>query len=843
MRFSVVIRRVITRALIAIVSIVFVITALQVTFIQRKITQLLAGDTLRINFSEITGFFPFKFSVIGLKVANGEVGFSVDKLGIEMSKSMLHIKNLSAGNVVMKSVVPVRASLSSVRYIAPLFLQKIIKYVSIESLDYDGLVFTKLLFTYGRKIGTRRVKTMLRGNSLDCQWGIVGTSIIADVGINDILANVTYDTRTKRTSISVDYGKQRVSFDGLYDGGDRLLGTVSLPFMNMKLASELALKDDFLDAKLRSDQIGVSGSLEYNFNTNFIVCNNVRFDNGISMVPFIIKDDLTIPRMAVIMPKGKVHFRNINLSRGEFSPGDITVSNVDISHLLGPEYGGTLDGTCRFVNGSESVKLALTKFNVGSIKVPLINIGAAYSASGLGVKFSFEFMKKKNVIEAEVVAKDWIITKESSIKMKGTGKFNIADYRLPADQIASGTIVYNLSAAGSIANPVLRGNVSLKKGYYINSNAGIYLQNIRLDCNIKDNTVLVKNIYLTDGFKEPGNISGSGNVRVDQNTADVNLLLKVNNLSVIDRNWVNAKLVGELTIIGDLYEKCTIKGALNTSSAKVDISSMVFMSSRSINVPQDSAEDKATISNGMKTSADDSPSYFQNVAIDIDLKSSLVVTGMGVDSTWNGGGSIAGSLSEVRYQMKLALAKGNVTVNENTFKLKNGEMLIDNDHFNVNVSAEKHVDNTIVGAKFVQHNGDSCVKFYSVPYMPKNDVLSYMLYNKKSSEISTSEGLAMFSVMNKVTGMGGFDIINKMKSTLGIDSLGIKKNKNVANEEYDAISVGKKIGKVRISVDQGAAKDTTSVVVETKIAKNTKLSVDLSSRNLFGAGILWSRRY
>jgi hypothetical protein len=825
------------------VSIASIVAALQVTFIQRQIAQLLAGNALRINFSETAGFFPFKFSVIGLKVVNGTVSFSVDKLGIELSKSMVHIKNLSAGSVVIKSVMPVKTSLSSLQHIAPLFLQKVVKHASIEYLDYDGLILKDLLFTYGRKIGTRRVKAMFRDNSLDCQWGIVGTSIIADIGVNDVLANVAYDTRTKRTSISVDYEEQRVSFDGLYDGGDKLLGTISLPFVDLKLISELALKDDFVDAKLRSDQFGVSGELEYDIGTNFIVCNNVRFDNGISMVPFIIKDDLTIPQMTVMMPNGKVHCQDINLSRSEFSPGNVTISNVDISHMLGPEYGGILNGTCRYLNGIETAKLTLTNFNVGSIRVPLINIGADYSASKLGVKFTFEFMKKQNVIAAEAAAKDWLITKESPIKMKATGKFNVADYKLPADQVASGTIVYNLSATGSIANPVLQGNVTLKKGHYINSNAGTYLQNIRLNCDIKDNTVLVKDIYLNDGSKEPGNISGSGKIHVDTNAADVNLLLKVNNLTVIDQNWVNAKLVGELTMIGDLYKKCTIKGTMSTSSAKVDISSMVFMASRSIDFSQSSTEYKATASKSTKAPIEDSSSYLRNIAIDVDLMSSLAITGMGIDSTWDGDGHITGSLDTIKYQTKLALIKGKVTVNENTFKLKNGELLIDNDHFDVNVSAEKHVDNTIVGAKFIQHNGESCVKFYSIPYMTKNDILSYMLYDKKSSEISTSEGLAMFSVMNKVTGMGGFDIINKMKSILGIDSIGIKKNRDAANKEYDAISVGKKIGKVRISVDQGAAKDTTSVVVETKIAKNTKLSFDLSNRNLFGAGLLWSRRY
>jgi autotransporter translocation and assembly factor TamB len=116
------------------------------------------------------------------------------------------------------------------------------------------------------------------------------------------------------------------------------------------------------------------------------------------------------------------------------------------------------------------------------------------------------------------------------------------------------------------------------------------------------------------------------------------------------------------------------------------------------------------------------------------------------------------------------------------------------------------------------------------------------LFDKDSSDISTGEGLVLFTVMDKVTGVDSFSIIDKMKTTLGLDTITIKKADSNKGE-YDAVSIGKKIGKIQVSVEQGAAAGTTGVTVETKVAKNAKMIVDMSGKNSIGAGISWSRRY
>jgi autotransporter translocation and assembly factor TamB len=540
----------------------------------------------------------------------------------------------------------------------------------------------------------------------------------------------------------------------------------------------------------------------------------------------------------ILFKKGKINLKNINLSEDNFSLGNAVFSNIDISQFVDSEIGGTLNGVGTYNGGYEKAKLKLSNFSIDSFKIPEIAIDALYSKNEIDLKFIFNFLKKKNQIDAKILTDNWLISKSSKIILKASGKFNIEDYKLPNNQIASGKLVYKLDASGTIEKPLISGDIDLKKGYYINQPLGTYIRDITLNCTIKNNSIFINRIYARDDSKNSGSVEGNGKIIITDNNANADVSMKIDNMKAFEQNWLDARLFGTLSLKGDLFKETKISGLLYTNNPKIDVSALIVLSSRDIDLL-----DKGQ----SKKQSDTKDAKFPIrclINVPFEIRPELKIIGMGIDSTWIGGGKVFGDISDVKCEAKATIKKGKISVQDSTFKLKNGEIIFGDETLKINISAEKHLENMTVGARFTQYGEVSNVKFYSSPYLQKKDILSYMLFDKKSSEISTNEGLALFSIMNKATGVNGFDIMNKMKTVLGIDSIGIKKNSNSANNrEYDAVSIGKKIGKVKISVDQGTAKSTTSVVVETKVAENTKLSVDLSKRDSFGAGVLWSKRY
>jgi hypothetical protein len=809
---------------------------LQNSSIQKKLFKYVFEGVVNISYSEITGIFPFIFSIKGLTVSNEDFKAVVDTIDIKISKSLTSIKNLDGGCITISLTKPTKFSLSDVDYLSCLCSQTIIKNATIKQLDAQGEILKNINFTYKKKIGSRYLSLHSRFGNIDFQWIFAkdNNGFIGRFSAEDIYANINYSIPNKLTVVNLEYKGKKFGFSGARETANTLTGYFSLPFNNAKVAGKITLENDLLETDLRSSDFKLSGNLQYLIGSKFIECYNFVFDDSLIIGPFSIRDDFTIPELNILPKKGKINFKNVSLSEDNFSLGNITFSDVAIEQFVDSKIEGTLNGSGIYENNTVKLKLKLNDFAIDELKIPVIDISAVHEKDKIGLNFVFNFLNKKNKIDAEIFTENWQVSKNSKISIKASGKFNIEDYKLPANQTARGSFVYDLNVGGTIANPIASGSINLKKGYYINQAYGTYLRDITLNCVLKNNHVTVDKLYTKDDSKTPGTLNGSGTIVIDDDKADANITIKVANLKMIDQNWIDTRLSGDLFIKGNLLKDAKISGLLYASNPKIDISSLVTLSSRAIELVETQIKQS-------ETKSDLRISYPVNISVEI--RPEIKIVGMGIDSSWTGKGEITNSSEKFNCKCTAILGKGKVNVQDNIFKLKNGEILFENGELDIKVSAEKHLENTIVGARFEQHNEESGVKFYSSPYLPEKDILSYMLFEKKSSEISTSEGLALFSIMNKATTVGGFDIINKIKTVLGIDSIGIKKNKDSANGEYDAVSIGKKIGKFRISVDQGAAKDTTNVVVETKIADNAKLSVDLSKRDSFGAGLLWSKRY
>jgi autotransporter translocation and assembly factor TamB len=119
-----------------------------------------------------------------------------------------------------------------------------------------------------------------------------------------------------------------------------------------------------------------------------------------------------------------------------------------------------------------------------------------------------------------------------------------------------------------------------------------------------------------------------------------------------------------------------------------------------------------------------------------------------------------------------------------------------------------------------------------------------MLFEKPAADMSSGEAITLLTVMGKLSGRRGFDIMDKVKTVFGLDMIEIKRNSNTeTGNQYNSVSIGKSLGKVKVSLDQGAEKDTTKVVLESDIATNTKVNVDMTGKNNFGAGVAWHKRY
>lgn len=832
-------RYLIKKLFIPFLLIAIIFGMLQNNYIQNKLINSFLPSGYSVNISKIKGLFPLSFSTEKVKVISKDFDINIENLNFQISKKLVHIKNINIDKIeVITNGNNSEFSINDIRYFAQLFGQKIIQNISINTLAVNDKIFQNINFHYDKTKKENYLKADSPYGKISISWRINKNQIFADLNLNENNIKCSYEFNNKRLNLDYNFKNKHIYFDGNFTNKS-LKGIITFPY-DIKFESNLYFEKNTLKIELENKKLGISINSRFDINNFLIFIDKMTFRDILKIKPFVIKDFSKISDIIILLKKGLIKISGINFSEEKFSLGNFVFQNIDLSQFQKLNCSGILNGSAEYKNNHELIKLKLNDVIYNSIKTQLIEINANYQKDILSGNILFNISKLKNQADFKISLQNWLPFDKSKIENVSRGTLHIENYKLQNKQTLSGDISYNIKALGSLRKLDLRGEIFLKKGIYINPIYGIYIKNISLNGKISEGNFIISNISAEDDSKKKGNIKGNGRINW-KDTGNAVISLKIDNLKLIDQNYLKGRLFGNLNLKGNIFKSISITGNLYTNSPVLDISGIILMASRNMDILDNVYSAKKTSKNESSV-----PSLPIKIPVNVDFKFNpeLQIIGFGIESTWEGGASIKGDISNIKYEMNIKMKQGKLDLIDNSvFKLKNGLILINNAKNDISLSAEKIIEKIMVGAKFQQINDSSKISFYSKPYLSDKDIMSYMLFDKPTSEISAGEGLALFSAMSKLSGHTNFDIFNKMKTIFGVDSISIKKNTDSNKEEYSAISLGKKIGKFKVSIDQGAGSDTTGVVVETDIAKNVKMSVDLTGRDAATAGILWSKRY
>jgi hypothetical protein len=842
---------------------------LQNNYIQNKLINILTGGDIEVRLIGTHGIFPFSFSIDRVDIrfksqqtAKMHSSVIVRNVSILLSKKLTHIRRMTIDEMDIRSNGNGGLNLSDIHDVLPMMCQKIIKRISIEKLTFNNKKAENISFSLDNALQMRALRFRMNNEDYEAQLKIHNSNLILNVTSTKAISDTRpllkpseselgagkfrersiecmYGILDRHVSLKLRYKSNDILFDGMYTNNS-LSGILQLQgSIDQKLSCNLMLNNGVAEAAVYSSDIGLSSHLVFNIAEELLLVKDTRFDNDIKVESFFVRDDHPIPSVNVLLKRGTISIKNLNLFSESVELGKIEVKDVEIAEILGAEIlnGGKLNGTGTYQDGTIKLDLKAMDCQFGQVKVPVLDIVAQCRNDNAKIQIRYDFLKKQSFIECQIAANNWIPSKTSGIKLRATGEFRIQDYVTTVKQSASGVLKYDLSANGTVIGPIFSGEIKLKDGVYMNPSTNTYIKNGSISAVIRNNDLVIDKISVTDDGKPRGTISGSGKISLKKNL-DTDITLELHDFNVVEINDFYGKVNGRISIKGDLLTSVKISGEVYSDQAKLNVANLVMKTSRSIEIVQGNKGSikRESVPHQIKAPLD----------IKFVFKNGMKIQGSGMDSIWEGGASLYGDLFDPKYNAKLTMKKGSIRVSGKDFNLKDGVIWIDStkfDTFHICITAVKKLDDIKVGAKFTQDENGVKVTVFSKPYASRIDILSYLLFGKRSAEISAGEAFTLFSIMSKLTDGDRLDILDKLKSVLGLDDLEIKKNTDANMGEYSAVSIGKRIGSVKISVDQGAGKDTTKVVLEKKVAKNTKISVDLSGKNSVGAGIAWSRRY
>lgn len=806
---------------------------LQNNWFQNKLVNTVVPSGYTCKISKTKGVFPLYFSSNNIKLLSEDFDINIDKFSFELGKSLTHIKNININKVEAKLLGKSDFSPENLKYILPVIAQKFIRNADISEIKCDDKVFRNIKLSYDKAQKKNYLEAITPAGKANLSCTVVKNKLSAELNLDDNKIKGTYNIDNKRLTLNYKLKDTEIKFAGVIEE-DTLKGVTTLPY-NVKLDTKLYLKKDILHAELKNKKFGITANLRFDPNKSILYVDNVSSKFGVTIKPFSITDFSKFSDIIISLKKGLIKIIGMNLSKKAFSLGNFFLKDIDISQF--PKLGikGIINGTANYKDNHEVIKLRIDNIDYNSIKVPQVNINANYAKEELVGDVNFNISKFKSKLDFKIGLKDWLPSPISKIDATSKGKFSVAKYKLPNKQIVSGNLSYDIKFSGILEDPVLNGKILIKDGVYINIDYGVYIKDISLNSEFSNNSCKITKIFARDDTKKSGTITGKGEVNWDKNKT-YHVSLKIDNFKIIDQKFFKGRLFGNLDLKGSSYDKLSISGKLYTNNPIVDVSVIILPALRNIDIL-----DGVTKPKSQKASSN-MPIKIP-VNIDFEFKPELKIIGFGIDSTWNGGAVIKGNIPDIKYDLNAELKHGKIDIIDDRFKLKNGHILINNQKTDIILATEKKIEKIKVGVKFQQINASSKISFYSSPYLPNKEIMSYMLFDKPTSEISAGESLALFSAMNKLSGNSSFDMLGKMKTIFGIDSVSIRKNTKSNREEYNTVSIGKKIGKFKVLLNQGAEKNTTGVVVEGDIAKNIKMTVDLTGKDAASVGVLWSKRY
>ena len=399
---------------------------------------------------------------------------------------------------------------------------------------------------------------------------------------------------------------------------------------------------------------------------------------------------------------------------------------------------------------------------------------------------------------------------------------------LALDQhLLAGQADVNLSASGSLEQPVIKGGLKLAKGRYENLASGTALQNLDADITAGSGASMAIKIAGTDTGN--GRVTGQGTMTRDQGGWIVDASGDLAGFHILRRDDVTAAVTGRVTYKGPATAG-TLSGRLQVVRSEMRIGASYVPE---IPLLRAKALGQPVI-----------PGRPSTVQLDVTLAIDdvLRIEGKGLEAFWRGDLRARGSLDAPDVSGTLTLARGTFTFLGRSFDLDTGSVTftgggkIDPE---LALSASRQSGDVTATVTISGRSSQPNIVLSSVPALPQDEVLAQLLFRKGATQLGPLESLQLASAAADLAGLSQGGLSGLLRRTFGLDIVGF------GGKSGDAVVLGHQVtSALYVGVEQSVG--TTNqhqIVVEWRL--NRSLSVQSTTTPQTGAdlGLIWRKNY
>ncbi|MDL2315908.1 translocation/assembly module TamB [Desulfovibrio sp. OttesenSCG-928-A18] len=254
----------------------------------------------------------------------------------------------------------------------------------------------------------------------------------------------------------------------------------------------------------------------------------------------------------------------------------------------------------------------------------------------------------------------------------------------------------------------------------------------------------------------------------------------------------------------------------------------------------------------------------------IEMPGWFYIRGLGLESEWEGELGISGKASAPSLEGSVRPVRGYLDLFSRTFLLSGGAIsFAGGGGVNPSLGLEMTYEGPDITA-FFRVSGTAKrpkLELDSRPSMPQDEILSHVLFGKRSSELTRFEAIQLANSLQQLTSLGGstLDLLTNVRKSTGLDMLriggtqkGTQRTSSGQSGESNltgmggdddgdgdgpALEAGKYINEsIYLGVEQGVGEDSTAVRVEIELFPNVNLQ-GRSTTEASEVGVGWKMDY
>jgi len=408
----------------------------------------------------------------------------------------------------------------------------------------------------------------------------------------------------------------------------------------------------------------------------------------------------------------------------------------------------------------------------------------------------------------------------------------------------TGTADLAVALGGSPSAPSLRGTLTMDDGRYENLTTGTLLEAMRVRLTLDGRRAVLSELSATDGGA--GKLSATGEATIEPDRGyPFKIDADITDFTAVRRDEVTALSDGRATVSGDA-KRLTVAGKFETRSVEIRLIDRMPPAVASLDVVEAGTAGKEAIFRGhpqplaaaMETVLD----------IGITMPRRVFVRGRGLDSEWSGAFTVTGPAEQPSIDGELTLVRGVMSVAGKDFRLTSGTIRIPGGKEIqpvLDIAAQHRARDLQVTVRISGPADAPTIALSSVPEMPRDEIISRMLFGKTTTQLSAIEAAQLAAAAAELSGAGGGagGVLDFARSLIGVDVLRIE-TAGTAEKTSPAIRAGKYVtDDIYVGVKKGVSGATSNVGVEVELTPNIVVESETGEKGGSDIGIKFKWDY